>query len=64
MCLDDGEVVRRTCDSGDGRIREAFPDFSGSSNSVAMIWACGRLLEVISDVFLLFHSRNGRCKKQ
>ena len=63
MCLDGGEVGRRPCDSGDCGIWEAFPVFPGSSDAVAMMWACGRLTEVISDVFLLFHSRHGRCKK-
>ena len=64
MCLENGEVVRRLCDSGDGGIWEAFPDFLGSSDAVAMMWACGRFPEVISNVFSLFHSRHGRCKKQ
>ena len=63
-CLDDGEVVRCPCDYGYGGIREAFLDFSGSSDAVTMLWACGRFPEVISDVFLLFYSRHGRCKKQ
>ena len=37
--------------------------FSGSSDAVAMMWACGQLLEVISDEFLLFQSRHWRCIK-
>ena len=35
----------------------------GSSDAVAVVWAFGRLPEVISDVFFLFHSPHGRYKK-
>ena len=45
-------------------LRKLYRIFPGSSDAVAIMWACGRLLEVISDVFLLFRSRHGRCKKQ
>ena len=37
--------------------------FPGSSDAVAMMWACGKLPEVISDIFLLFCSLHGWYKE-
>ena len=37
--LGDAEVVGRPVDFGNGWVWEALPDFSGSSNADAMMWA-------------------------
>ena len=39
--LGDAEVVGRPVDFGDGGVWEALPDFFGSSDADAMMWAGG-----------------------
>ena len=39
--LVDAEVVGRPVDFGDGGVWEDLPDFSGSSDADAMMWAGG-----------------------
>ena len=39
--LGDAELVGRPVDFGDGGVWEALPDFSGSRDADAMMWAGG-----------------------
>ena len=39
MRLGNAGVVGHPVDFGDGRVLEALPDFSGSSDADAMMWA-------------------------
>ena len=40
--FEDGELVGSPLGFGDGGIWEALPDFSGSSDAVSLMWACGQ----------------------